>query len=197
MLAQIVPNPFHLRRTGPRKDEGILCAAPRRRKDNKVLGKKFRLARDGHALKLDRLRDRFRSFTSDEGQFAWLFVGGDEGTEQIGWDSPAATARARHRPGDGFAKEVLFAENRRQFCRQVQGQCCFPMKGGWFVQLSPDQPELYLGSAQNFWSKIEERSERDQENGEGNDRMIMQQSESTDDKGVLADAERNVRKRFW
>ena len=47
------------------------------------------------------------------------------------------------------------------------------MKEGWFVQLSPDQPQLYLGPAQNLWSKIEERSEPDQENGEGNDGVIM------------------------
>ncbi len=71
------------------------------------------------------------------------------------------------------------------------------MKRGWFVQLSPDQPELYPGRAQNLWSKVEERSERDQENRECNDRVIMQQSEPTDDDGVLADAERNVRKRLW
>src|SRR5207249_9736600 len=105
--------------------------------------------------------------------------------------------RAGYRPGDGFAEEVLSAKNRRQFCRQVQGQRCFPMKRGWFVQLSPDQPELYLGRAQNLWSKIEERPESDQENGECNDRVIMQQGEPTHDDGVLADTERNVRKWLW
>jgi hypothetical protein len=119
-LAEIIADFLDLRRARTREDERTFLAAPLRRKNDEIFGKKLRLARDGHTIEFDRLCDRLGSFPPDESQLARFFVGRDEGAEKIGRDAAATTADARNSPGDSFAEQVLLTENRRQICRQVQ-----------------------------------------------------------------------------
>jgi len=124
---------LYLRRPRTREDKRIFLAASLCRKDDEIFGKKLRLARDGHTTEFDRLCDRLGSFPPDESQLARFFVCGDERSKKIGRDAAATTAHAGNSPSDGFAKQVLLTENRRQFWRQVQRQCGFAMEKGWFV----------------------------------------------------------------
>jgi len=66
ILAQIIAYPLYLRRARTREDERIFLAARLRLKDDKIFGEKLRLARDGHTIELDRLCDRFGSFSPNE-----------------------------------------------------------------------------------------------------------------------------------
>src|SRR5437868_2693677 len=133
ILAKIIADLLYLRRPRTREDERIFLPASLCRKDDKIFGKKLRLARDGHTIEFDRLCDRLRSLTSDESQLARFFVSGNERSKKIGRNAAATTAHAWNSPSDGFAEEVLLTENGRQFCRQVQRQCRFAMEKSWFV----------------------------------------------------------------
>src|SRR5437588_10450106 len=133
ILAKIIADLFYLRHARTREDKRIFLAASLRRKDDEIFGKKLRLTRDGHSIEFDRLCDRLGSFLPDESQLARFFVSGDERSKKIGRDAAATTAHAWNSPSDGFAKQVLLTENRRQFWRQIERQCGFAMEKGWFV----------------------------------------------------------------
>ena len=61
-----------------------------------------------------------------------------------------------------------------------------------FIQLLPDQPKFHSGRPQNFGREINEGADRNQKDGESNNRVVMQQREPAEYGRVFAEAERDI-----
>ena len=122
-FAQIFGNLFDNTGVGARKNKQIFGAFAGSRENNQIFGKKFRLVRNHRAVEIDRLRKWPSVFARDKVELTRFLIRRDERAEKICRNAAAASADAGRGPGDGFAEDILPAENGGQAAKgRLSGQ---------------------------------------------------------------------------